>query len=94
MSTEFYLNNDKATSGQLKRIAFRFYSGIQNGKTIQFGFDAQLLNYVRSVELISENREVLTIAELHESADTVEFRNGLDYDGSTSSFGLAQDKPK
>tara|TARA_R110001606_G_scaffold45770_5_gene118402 strand:- start:4162 stop:4428 length:267 start_codon:yes stop_codon:yes gene_type:complete len=79
MSTEFYLKEKKTKDNEPRRIAHRFYGGTQNGKTVRFGFDAQLLNYLKDVQLISENDEPLTVGELFKSAQTVEFRNGLDY---------------
>lgn len=79
MSTEFYLKKKKTKHMDLKRIAFRFYGGPVNGKTVRFGFDIQLLNYLKDVELISETKELMTIGELFKSAQTVNFRNGLDY---------------
>ena len=73
MSTEFYLKDKKENDDQTRHIALRFWGGTDRGVTIRFGFDVELLNYIRSVELIGSDDDVLTIGELFESAKTTEF---------------------
>jgi|TARA_R110002167_G_scaffold167363_1_gene364605 hypothetical protein len=73
MSTEFYLKDKKENDDQTRHIALRFWGGTERGVTVRFGFDAALLNYIRSIELIGSDKAVLTIGELFESAKTTEF---------------------
>jgi len=78
MSTEFYLKDKKENDDQTRHIALRFWGGTDRGVTIRFGFDVELLNYIRSVELIGSDDDVLTIGELFESAKTTEFMNSME----------------
>lgn len=73
MSTEFYIKDRQNNDDRLTYIALRFYGGVEQGKTVRFNFDSSLLNYVRAVEIIGENSEILTIGSLYESATSVEF---------------------
>ena len=74
MSTLFTLNNNKDSNN----IALRFWGGTEEGNTVRFGFDALLLDYVRTVEIIGEDGSILTIGELFDSATTTEFMTSME----------------
>jgi hypothetical protein len=86
MSTEFYLKEKRTANDESNRIAFRFFGGNQRGLVVQLGFDEELLSHLRTVELVGENGQTITVGELFESAKTVEFKNGLDYSSAFSSI--------
>ena len=78
MSTEFYLKDKKENDDQTRHIALRFWGGTERGVTVHFGFDVSLLEYVREVELIGSDDEILTIGDLFEIAKTTEFKNSIE----------------
>lgn len=85
MSTEFYLKEKRAVNDESNRIAFRFYGGDSRGLVVQFGFDKELVAYLKDVDLIGDNNQAITVGELFKSAKTVDFKNGLDYSSTFSS---------
>lgn len=74
MSTTFKIKNNENSNN----IALRFWGGTERGITVRFGFDALLLDYVRSVEIVGENDETSTIGQLFESAKTAQFMNTME----------------
>ena len=71
MSTEFTLMSDLSADGPA--IALRFWGGDENGCTVRFTFPEALLTHLKDVELIGDNCEAITVGELHDAVNTVDF---------------------
>lgn len=71
MSTEFKLMSDLSADGPA--IALRFWGGDENGCTVRFVFPEVLLMHLKDVELSGCNGEVITVLELCDAVDTVDF---------------------
>ncbi len=77
MSTSFSLMSDV---DQESTIALRFWGGDENGCTVRFAFSEVLLIHLKDVELIGDNGETITVGELHDAVNSIDF---LKADNST-----------
>ena len=70
MSTTFNLMSDIEEE---RVIALRFWGGDENGCTVRFVFPEVLLMHLKDVELIGENGEAITVGQLNDSAESIDF---------------------
>ena len=70
MSTSFTLQSDTFEESV---IALRFWGGVQHCCIVRFTFPKVLLTHIKDVELIGDNGETITVGELHDSAESIDF---------------------
>ena len=70
MSTSFSLISDVDEESV---IALRFWGGDEDGCTVRFTFPEVLLMHLKDVELIGDNGETITVGQLHDSVESVDF---------------------
>ena len=84
MSTSFTLLSDTFEESV---IALRFWDGAFNGCTVRFTFPRALLTHLSDVELIGDNGEAITVRQLHDSAESIDFLRGDNAPSDHLSFG-------
>lgn len=70
MSTSFSLMSDL---DQENTIALRFWGGDEDGCTVRFAFLEALLTHLKDVELVGDNGETITVGQLHDAVESVDF---------------------
>ena len=70
MSTSFSLISDVDEESV---IALRFWGGDEDGCTVRFAFPEVLLTHLKDVELVGDNGETITVGQLHDSVESVDF---------------------
>ena len=84
MSTSFTLQTDTFEESV---IALRFWGGPENGCTVRFTFPKVLLMHIKDVELIGDNGETITVEQLHDSAESIDFLRSDNSADDHLSFG-------
>ena len=84
MSTSFTLLSDTFEESVM---ALRFWGGAENGCTVRFTFPKVLLMHIKEVELIGDNGEIITIGQLHASAESIDFLRSDNSPDDHMSFG-------
>ncbi len=84
MSTSFTLMSDPA---ETQEFALRFWGGNKSGCTVRFVFPEVLFIHLRNVELFGSDGSVITVQELHDLAETVDFLESDNSPRNHLSFG-------
>ena len=84
MSTSFKLMSDAQEESV---IALRFWGGDEDGCTVRFAFSDVLLMHLKDIELIGDNGETITVGQLHDSVESVDFLRDDNSPSQHLSFG-------
>ena len=84
MSTSFTLLSDTFEESVM---ALRFWGGTENGCTVRFTFPKVLFMHIKDVELIGDNGEAITVGDLHDSAESIDFLRSDNSPNDHMSFG-------
>ena len=84
MSTSFSLMSD---IDQESTMALRFWGGDDDGCTVRFAFPEALLSHLKDVELVGDNGETITVGELHDTVNSIDFLSADNSIDQHLSFG-------
>ena len=84
MSTSFTLLSDTFEESV---IALRFWGGDENGCTVRFAFPEVLLTHLKDVELVDEFGQTITVGQLHDSVDSIDFLRDVNSPRDHLGFG-------
>ena len=73
MSTEFKLNSDINQSDNNPTIALRFWGGEEDGQTVRFAFQHEIMFHLKHVKVFGCNGEETTLGSLFVNCNTFDF---------------------